>query len=56
VTPSRVDPALPNAPAGQGQWLGRHWRFAEVAPGNTVRLLADNAKVLVETEPLLKAG
>lgn len=56
VTILAFDRPLPNAPTGQGQWMGRHWRFAEVVPGKTILLLADNAKVLVETERLLKIG
>jgi len=56
VTILAFDQALPDAPVGQGQWMGRYWRFAEIAPGKTILLLADNAKVLVETERLLKAG
>ncbi len=56
VTILAFDQALPNAPSGEGQWLGRYWRFAEVVPGKTILLLADNAKVLAETERLLRAG
>ena len=47
---------MPGAPVGEGQWMGRHWRFAEGLPGKTVLLLADNAKVLSVTEDLLKKG
>ena len=47
--------ALPSSvPTGQGGWLGRHWRFVEGSPGKTILLLADNPKVLRETERLLK--
>ena len=42
------------APTGQGGWLGRHWRFVEGSPGKTILLLADNPRVLFETERLLK--
>jgi len=56
VTILAFDPALPNPPTGQGRWFGRHWRFAEIAPGRTVLMLADNAKVLLETERLLRSG
>lgn len=42
------------APKGQGGWLGRHWRYVEGIPGKTILLLADNPKVLHETERLLK--
>jgi hypothetical protein len=56
VTILAFDRPLPDAPAGEGQWMGRHWRFAEVAPGRTILMLADNARVLVETERLLRAG
>jgi hypothetical protein len=56
VTILAFDQPLANAPAGQGRWLGRHWRFAEVAPGKTILLLGDNAKALVETERLLKTS
>lgn len=48
--------AMPIAPRGEGQWMGRHWRFAEGLPGKTVLLLADNAMVLSVTEDLLKKG
>lgn len=48
---------VPEARAGeQGSWLGRHWRFAEVSPGRTVLMLADNARVLVEAERALQGG
>lgn len=47
---------VPNAPTGQGEWMGRYWRFAETALGNTVLLLADNAKVLAETSQFLKSS
>ena len=50
------DQPLVDPPAGHGQWLGRYWRFAEVVPGKTILLLADNAKALAETERLLRAG
>jgi hypothetical protein len=56
VTILAFDQPLEDPPAGHGQWLGRYWRFAEVVPGKTILLLADNAKVLVETERLLRAG
>lgn len=56
VTILAFDQPLPNAPSGQGQWLGRHWRFAEVVPGRTILLLADNAKVLTEIERFFKVG
>ena len=56
VTILAFDQPLPNPSTGQGQWMGRHWRFAEVVPGKTILLLADNAKVLAETERLLRAG
>ena len=56
VTILAFDQPLEEPPAGQGQWLGRYWRFAEVAPGKTILLLADNVKVLAETERLLGAG
>lgn len=45
---------LPDAPSGQGQWMGRHWRFVRGTPGKTILMLADNAKVLNITEQLLK--
>jgi hypothetical protein len=41
-------------PGQQGRWMGRHWRVAEMTPGRTVLLLADNARVLTETERFLK--
>jgi len=56
VTILAFDRPLPETAGGQGQWMGRHWRFAEVAPGRTILLLADNARVLVETERLLRTG
>jgi len=56
VTILAFDQPLVDPPAGHGQWLGRYWRFAEVVPGKTILLLADNAKVLAETERLLRAG
>ncbi len=43
-----------SALTGQGGWLGRHWRFVEDSPGKTILLMADNPKVLRETERLLK--
>ena len=49
-----VLPYSGSAPTGQGGWLGRHWRFVEGNPGKTILLLADNPKVLRETERLLK--
>ena len=51
-----VLPSSGSAPTGQGGWLGRHWRFVEGSPGKTILLLADNPKVLRETERLLKAS
>jgi hypothetical protein len=56
VTILAFDQPLGDPPAGHGQWLGRYWRFAEVVPGKTILLLADNAKALAETERLLRAG
>ena len=56
VTILAFDQPLVDPPAGHGQWMGRHWRFAEVVPGKTVLLLADNARVLAETERLLRIG
>lgn len=56
VTILAFDQPLVDPPAGHGQWLGRYWRFAEVVPGKTILLLADNAKALAETERLLRAG
>jgi hypothetical protein len=56
VTILAFDEPLPSAPTRQGQWMGRHWRFAEIVPGKSILLLADNDKVLVETEQLLKLG
>jgi hypothetical protein len=43
-------------PGQQGNWMGRHWRIADLSPGHTVLLLADNARVLTETEEFLKHG
>ncbi len=40
-------------PGEHGSWMGRYWRFADTAPGRTVLLLADNARVLAETEHAL---
>lgn len=57
VTILAFDKPVPGArPGQQGNWMGRHWRFADVAPDRTVLLLADNAPVLVETERFLKKG
>jgi hypothetical protein len=57
VTILAFDKPVPDTRAGQqGSWMGRHWRFADVSPGRTVLLLADNARVLAETERLLKRG
>jgi hypothetical protein len=56
VTILAFEQALPDAPAGQGRWFGRHWRFADVAPGKTVLLLGDNEKALATTERYLKQG
>jgi hypothetical protein len=55
VTILAFEQPIPDAPAGRGQWMGRHWRFADVAPGRTILLLGDNAKALVETERLLRS-
>ncbi len=57
VTILAFEQPVPDARAGQhGSWMGRHWRFADLPPGRTVLLLADNARVLNETERLLRAG
>lgn len=57
VTILAFDQPLPDVRAGEhGSWMGRHWRFADGLPGRTVLLLADNARVLTETERLLKKG
>jgi hypothetical protein len=57
VTILAFDKPVPDVRRGQqGSWMGRHWRFAETAPGHTVLLLADNARVLIETERFLKEG
>lgn len=56
VTILAFEQPIPNAPTGQGRWMGRHWRIAEVAPGKTILLLADNAKALEETERLLRTA
>jgi hypothetical protein len=55
VTILAFEKPLPSELAGrQGSWMGRHWRFAQGLPGKTVLLLADNARVLAETERLLQ--
>lgn len=56
VTILAFDQPLPKPPAGHGQWMGRYWRFADVVPGKTILLLADNDRVLAETERLLRIG
>jgi hypothetical protein len=57
VTILAFEEAMPSELAGrQGNWMGRHWRFAQGLPGKTVLLLADNAKVLAETERMLTSG
>ena len=57
VTILAFEQALPDVRAGEhGSWMGRHWRFADGLPGRTVLLLADNARVLTETEHLLRMG
>jgi hypothetical protein len=56
VTILAFERPVPDAPTGQGHWFGRYWRFADMAPGRTVLLLADNARVLAETERLLKSS
>lgn len=56
VTILAFEQAVPDAPSGHGEWLGRYWRLAATAAGNTVLLLADNAKVLAETERFLKSS
>ncbi len=57
VTILAFEEPLASALAGkQGNWMGRHWRFADGIPGKTVLLLADNARALAETERLLKSG
>jgi hypothetical protein len=57
VTILAFDKPVADARAGQqGNWWGHHWRFADLAPGRTVLMLADNARVLTETERILKDG
>ena len=57
VTILAFEEAMPSELAGrQGNWMGRHWRFAQGLPGKTILLLADNAKALAETERMLKSG
>jgi hypothetical protein len=57
VTILAFEEAMPSELAGkQGSWMGRYWRFAQGLPGKTVLLLADNARVLTETERLLKSS
>ena len=57
VTILAFEHPVADAPTGgQGRWMGRYWRFAEGLNGNTVLLLADNPRVLAETERLLKQG
>ena len=57
VTILAFEKSLPDVRLGEhGSWMGRYWRFADGMPGKTVLLLADNARVLKETERLLKSG
>lgn len=56
VTILAFEQPLSALPRGEGRWLGRHWRFVQAPSGNTILLLADNAKVLAETEQLLLRG
>lgn len=57
VTILAFDRPVADAPAGErGRWMGRYWRFAEGLNGRTVLLLADNPRVLAETERLLRQG
>jgi hypothetical protein len=57
VTILAFEQAMPSELAGkQGSWMGRYWRFAQGMPGKTVLLLADNARVLAETERMLKSS
>ncbi len=57
VTILAFEKPLANDMSGkQGSWMGRYWRFAQGMSGKTILLLADNAKVLVETERLLKSS
>jgi hypothetical protein len=57
VTILAFEEAMPTELAGKhGNWMGRHWRFAQGMPGKTVLLLADNARVLAETERMLKSS
>ena len=57
VTILAFEKPLPDMRPGEhGSWLGRHWRVAEGLPGKTVLLLADNARVLLTTERLLRSG
>jgi hypothetical protein len=57
VTILAFEGAVPSELAGKhGNWMGRHWRFTRGLPGKTVLLLADNARVLAETERMLKSS
>ena len=57
VTILAFQETMPKELAGkQGNWMGRHWRFAQGMPGKTVLLLADNARALAETERMLKSS
>jgi hypothetical protein len=57
VTILAFEEAMPSELAGRhGNWMGRHWRFAQGMPGKTVLLLADNARALAETERMLKSS
>jgi hypothetical protein len=57
VTILAFDKPVPDLRAGdQGNWLGRHWRVADGLPGKTVLILADNRRVLIKTERLLRSG
>jgi hypothetical protein len=57
VTILAFEEAMPSELAGKhGNWLGRHWRFAQGMPGKTILLLADNARALAETERMLKSS
>jgi hypothetical protein len=57
VTILAFEKPLPDMRPGEhGSWLGRHWRVADGLPGRTVLLLADNARVLITTERLLRSG
>lgn len=56
VTILAFEQPVPGAPSGHGVWMGRYWRFVEGVPGRTILMLADNPKVLTETERFLKKG